>query len=81
MYGTILSGMSTAMHALGVISNNVANSGSTAFQKSDTTFADMFSVEAQIPRLVTLRVWVAWLKAHAEAKSRATWLNVTEFLT
>lgn len=44
MYGTILSGMSTAMHALGVISNNVANSGSTAFQKSDTTFADMFSV-------------------------------------
>lgn len=44
MYGTILSGMSTAMHALGVISNNVANSSSTAFQKSDTTFADMFSV-------------------------------------
>lgn len=43
MYGTILSGMSTAMHALGVISNNVANSSSTAFQKSDTTFADMFS--------------------------------------
>ena len=44
MYGTVLSGMSTAMHALGVISNNIANSSSTAFQKSDTTFADMFSV-------------------------------------
>lgn len=43
MYGTILSGMTSAMHALGVISNNVANSSSTAFQKSDTTFADMFS--------------------------------------
>lgn len=43
MYGTILSGMSTAMHALGVISNNIANSGSTAFQKSDVTFADLFS--------------------------------------
>jgi flagellar hook protein FlgE len=43
MYGTILSGMSTAMHALGVISNNVANSSSTAFQKSDVTFADLFS--------------------------------------
>lgn len=43
MYGTILSGMTTAMHALGVISNNVANSGSTAFQKSDVTFADLFS--------------------------------------
>ena len=43
MYGTVLSGMSTAMHALGVISNNIANSSSTAFQKSDTTFADMFS--------------------------------------
>ena len=43
MYGTILSGMSTAMHALGVISNNIANSSSTAFQKSDTTFADLFS--------------------------------------
>lgn len=43
MYGTILSGMTTAMHALGVISNNVANSSSTAFQKSDTTFADLFS--------------------------------------
>lgn len=43
MYGTIMSGMSTAMHALGVISNNIANSGSTAFQKSDVTFADLFS--------------------------------------
>lgn len=43
MYGTILSGMTTAMHALGVISNNIANTGSTAFQKSDTTFADLFS--------------------------------------
>lgn len=43
MYGTILAGMSTAMHALEVISNNIANSGSTAFQKSDTTFADLFS--------------------------------------
>jgi flagellar hook protein FlgE len=43
MYGTILSGMSTAMSALGVISNNIANSSSTAFQKSDTTFADLFS--------------------------------------
>lgn len=43
MYGTILSGMSTAMHALGVISNNIANSSSTAFQKSDVTFADLFS--------------------------------------
>ena len=43
MYGTILSGMTTAMHALSVISNNVANSGSTAFQKSDVTFADLFS--------------------------------------
>lgn len=43
MYGTILSGMATAMHALGVISNNIANSGSTAFQKSDVTFADLFS--------------------------------------
>jgi len=43
MYGTILSGMTTAMHSLGVISNNIANSGSTAFQKSDTTFADLYS--------------------------------------
>lgn len=43
MYGTILSGMSTAMHALGVISNNIANASSTAFQKSDVTFADLFS--------------------------------------
>lgn len=31
------------MHELAVISNNIANSGSTAFQKSDVSFADLYS--------------------------------------
>lgn len=43
MYGTIRSGMASAMHELAVISNNIANSGSTAFQKSDVSFADLYS--------------------------------------
>ena len=43
MYGTIRSGMASAMHELAVISNNIANSGSTAFQKSNVSFADLYS--------------------------------------
>ena len=35
MFGLIRSGMATAMHELSVVSNNIANAGSTAFKKSD----------------------------------------------
>ncbi len=43
MYGTIRSGMATAMHELAVISNNIANAGSTAFQRSNVSFSDLYS--------------------------------------
>ena len=33
MFGLIRSGMATAMHELSVVSNNIANAGSTAFKK------------------------------------------------
>ena len=42
MYGTIRSGMATAMHELAVISNNIANAGSTAFQRSNVSFSDLY---------------------------------------
>ena len=42
MYGIIRSGMSTAMHEIAVVSNNIANSGSTAFKKSDVSFNDVY---------------------------------------
>lgn len=42
MFGAIRSGMATAMHELSVVSNNVANAGSTAYKKSVTTFADIY---------------------------------------
>ena len=42
MYGIIRSGMSTAMHEIAVVSNNIANSGSTAFKKSDVSFNDIY---------------------------------------
>ncbi len=42
MYGTIRSGMATAMHELAVISNNIANAGSVAFQRSDVSFTDLY---------------------------------------
>lgn len=43
MFGTILSGMSTSMFEIAVVSNNVANAGTTAFRKSDASFADLYS--------------------------------------
>ena len=43
MFGLIRSGMATAMHELSVVSNNIANAGSTAFKKSDVSFSDMYS--------------------------------------
>ena len=42
MYGTIRSGMATAMHEIAVVSNNIANSGSTGFKKSDVSFTDIY---------------------------------------
>ena len=42
MYGIIRSGMSTAMHEISVVSNNIANSGSTGFKKSDVSFNDIY---------------------------------------
>ena len=42
MYGIIRSGMSTAMHEIAVVSNNIANSGSTGFKKSDVSFNDVY---------------------------------------
>lgn len=42
MYGIIRSGMSTAMHEIAVVSNNIANSGSTGFKKSDVSFNDIY---------------------------------------
>ena len=42
MYGIIRSGMSTAMHEIAVVSNNIANSGSTGFKKSDVSFNDLY---------------------------------------
>ena len=42
MYGIIRSGMTTAMHEIAVVSNNIANSGSTAFKKSDVSFNDIY---------------------------------------
>lgn len=43
MFGTILSGMSTSMFEISVVSNNVANAGTTAFKKSNASFADLYS--------------------------------------
>ena len=43
MFGLIRSGMVTAMKELQVVSNNIANSGSTAFRKSDISFSDIYS--------------------------------------
>ena len=43
MFGTILSGMSTSMFEISVVSNNVANAGTTAFRKSTASFADLYS--------------------------------------
>ena len=42
MYGIIRSGMATAMHEIAVVSNNIANSGSTGFKKSDVSFTDIY---------------------------------------
>ena len=42
MDGIIRSGMSTAMHEIAVVSNNIANSGSTGFKKSDVSFNDIY---------------------------------------
>lgn len=55
MYGTIRSGMSTAMHELAVISNNIANAGSTAFQRSDVSFSDLYGAASaeSVQRLTT----------------------------
>jgi flagellar basal-body rod protein FlgG len=43
MFGTILSGMSTSMFEISVVSNNVANAGTTAFRKSTASFSDLYS--------------------------------------
>ena len=43
MFGTIKSGMATSMFEIAVVSNNVANSGTTAFRKSNTSFSDLYS--------------------------------------
>lgn len=42
MYGIIRSGMATAMHEISIVSNNIANSGSTGFKKSDVSFTDIY---------------------------------------
>ncbi|WP_085308510.1 flagellar hook-basal body protein [Planktotalea arctica] len=51
MFGTILSGMSTSMFEISVVSNNVANAGTTAFKKSNASFADLYS--GSTPETVT----------------------------
>ena len=55
MYGTIRSGMATAMHELAVISNNIANAGSVAFQRSDVSFTDLYGAASaeSVQRLST----------------------------
>jgi flagellar hook protein FlgE len=55
MYGTIRSGMATAMHELSVISNNIANAGSTAFQRSNVSFSDLYGSASadSVQRLAT----------------------------
>lgn len=55
MYGTIRSGMATAMHELAVISNNISNAGSTAFQRSDVSFSDLYGAASaeSVQRLST----------------------------
>jgi len=52
MFGLIRSGMATAMHELSVVSNNIANAGSTAFKKSDVSFSDLYSTSTpySVPR-------------------------------
>ena len=42
MFGTIFSGMSTSMFEISVVSNNVANAGTTAFRKSSASFSDLY---------------------------------------
>ena len=46
MFGIIRSGMATAMHEISVVSNNIANAGSTAFKKSDVSFADVYGMSS-----------------------------------
>lgn len=43
MFGTIKSGMATSMFEISVVSNNVANAGTTAFRKSSASFSDLYS--------------------------------------
>ena len=41
MFSLIKSGMATAMHELGVISNNIANANSSGFKKTSVAFSDL----------------------------------------
>jgi flagellar basal-body rod protein FlgG len=43
MFGTIRSGMATSMFEISVVSNNIANAGTTAFRKSGASFSDLYS--------------------------------------
>lgn len=43
MFGTIKSGLATSMFEISVVSNNVANAGTTAFRKSSASFSDLYS--------------------------------------
>ena len=56
MFGLIRSGMATAMHELSVVSNNIANAGSTAFKKSDVSFLICIQLQLHIRFHVQLLV-------------------------
>ena len=43
MFSVIKTGMSTALHELKVISNNIANANSTAYKKSSVSFSELFN--------------------------------------
>lgn len=43
MFSIIKTGMSTALHELKVISNNIANANSTAYKKSSVSFSELFN--------------------------------------
>ena len=53
MYGIIRSGMSTAMHEIAVVSNNIANSGSTGFKQRDVSFHDIYGSATPDPEART----------------------------
>ena len=61
MFSIIKSGMSSAMHELSVISNNISNANSNGFKKSLVAFSDFAGGLLLMQLTVILMGWVPLL--------------------